>query len=206
MAITPLRKGAACASAGCARDLNGVCPAGLAVKSGSDGRVVGCKSACFAFRSDRFCCTGKFGSPQECKPTAYSRLFKEACPRAYSYAYDDPTSILTCSGASYLVTFCPRSWEGRYWEVILGFSLLSFLSELPWLRFSTLFSFIFPFWVALLSLVIRSSRDWDCRSVDISASDQSDLSANQLQTITPRSINQWTIIMPKTFDRIPGDF
>ncbi|CAA6664311.1 unnamed protein product [Spirodela intermedia] len=84
-------------------------PGGLAVKSGKDGRVVGCKSACYAFRSDRFCCTGSFGGPQQCKPTAYSRLFKEACPRAYSYAYDDPTSIITCSAASYVLTFCPRS-------------------------------------------------------------------------------------------------
>ncbi|CAI0400462.1 unnamed protein product [Linum tenue] len=30
-----------------------------------------------------------------------------ACPRAYSYAYDDPTSISTCTGGNYLVTFCP---------------------------------------------------------------------------------------------------
>ncbi|KAF2317471.1 hypothetical protein GH714_022591 [Hevea brasiliensis] len=40
-----------------------------------------------------YCCTGSFGSPQSCKPTAYSRIFKAACPKAYSYAYDDPTSI-----------------------------------------------------------------------------------------------------------------
>uniref|UniRef100_J3MH31 Thaumatin-like protein n=1 Tax=Oryza brachyantha TaxID=4533 RepID=J3MH31_ORYBR len=65
--------------------------------------------ACAAYGAPQYCCTGQFGSPQQCKPTAYSRLFKTACPKAYSYAYDDPTSILTCSaGASYIVTFCPH--------------------------------------------------------------------------------------------------
>ncbi|EMS65042.1 hypothetical protein TRIUR3_30245 [Triticum urartu] len=54
-------------------------------------------------------CGETFGGPQQCKPTTYSRLFKRACPKAYSYAYDDKTSILTCAaGTSYVVTFCPH--------------------------------------------------------------------------------------------------
>ncbi|KAF2317464.1 hypothetical protein GH714_022539 [Hevea brasiliensis] len=36
-------------------------------------------------------------------------VFKAACPKAYSYAYDDPTSIATCTRGSYLVTFCPAT-------------------------------------------------------------------------------------------------
>lgn len=56
----------------------------------------------------RYCCTGKFGTPQACKPTAYSRIFKTACPKAYSYAYDDPSSIATCTRGNYVVTFCPH--------------------------------------------------------------------------------------------------
>ncbi|KAG6470237.1 thaumatin-like protein [Zingiber officinale] len=109
MSMTPFRGSSGrCGRAGCVSDLNEVCPAGLAVRGGSDNRVVACKSACSAFGSPRYCCTGSFGGPQQCKPTAYSRLFKAACPRAYSYAYDDPTSILTCTGASYLITFCPQ--------------------------------------------------------------------------------------------------
>uniref|UniRef100_A0A453SSA6 Thaumatin-like protein n=1 Tax=Aegilops tauschii subsp. strangulata TaxID=200361 RepID=A0A453SSA6_AEGTS len=93
--------------AGCVSDLNSVCPAGLAVRGGN--RVVGCRSACAAFGSAEYCCTGQFGGPQQCKPTTYSRLFKRACPKAYSYAYDDKTSILTCAaGTSYVVTFCPH--------------------------------------------------------------------------------------------------
>ncbi|XP_020089789.1 thaumatin-like protein [Ananas comosus] len=110
MSMTPFRgTGGRCASAGCVSDLNEVCPAGLAVRGGADNRVVACKSACSAFGAPQYCCTGSYGSPQQCKPTAYSRLFKTACPKAYSYAYDDPTSIQTCgAGASYIVTFCPH--------------------------------------------------------------------------------------------------
>ena len=67
-----------------------------ALKAHDSRRVVACKSACSAFNSSRYCCTGSFGSPQSCKPTAYSKIFKAACPKAYSYAYDDPTSIATC--------------------------------------------------------------------------------------------------------------
>lgn len=110
IAMTPSHgSGANCIPAGCVSDLNRVCPTGLAVRGGGDNRVVGCRSACAAYGSPQYCCTGHFGSPQLCKPTAYSRLFKTACPKAYSYAYDDPSSILTCSaGASYTVTFCPH--------------------------------------------------------------------------------------------------
>ncbi|CAI0445229.1 unnamed protein product, partial [Linum tenue] len=34
---------------------------------------------------------------------------KAACPRSYSYAYDDASSTFTCTGADYTVTFCPAS-------------------------------------------------------------------------------------------------
>ncbi|CAN6465900.1 unnamed protein product [Victoria cruziana] len=108
VAIAPVRGSGTCSYAGCVRDLNQVCPSGLQVRS-RDNRVLACKSACSAFNSPMYCCTGRYGTPQACKPTSYSRLFKEACPRAYSYAYDDPTSIATCSSAtSYIVTFCPH--------------------------------------------------------------------------------------------------
>ncbi|KAF8045453.1 hypothetical protein N665_4900s0001 [Sinapis alba] len=36
-------------------------------------------------------------------------MFKAACPRSYSYAYDDATSTFTCAGGDYTVTFCPSS-------------------------------------------------------------------------------------------------
>jgi hypothetical protein len=42
----------------------------------------------------------------------YAAVFKNACPTAYSFPYDDLTSTFTCLGApsantSYTITFCP---------------------------------------------------------------------------------------------------
>ncbi|MCI11774.1 pathogenesis-related protein 5-like, partial [Trifolium medium] len=97
-----------CQYAGCVADLNGVCPAELRVNDGSSGSVVACKSACLAFNTEEFCCTGAHATPQTCSPTHYSEIFKTACPTAYSYAYDDASSTCTCSGSDYHITFCPK--------------------------------------------------------------------------------------------------
>ncbi|XP_031395110.1 thaumatin-like protein 1 [Punica granatum] len=94
----------ACTSTGCSVDLNQQCPAELRAGDGS-----ACKSACDAFGSPEYCCSGAYNSPVTCKPSVYSEMFKAACPRSYSYAYDDATSTFTCSGADYTVTFCPSS-------------------------------------------------------------------------------------------------
>ncbi|RZB70233.1 Thaumatin-like protein 1 isoform B [Glycine soja] len=100
--------GEKCTATGCVGDLNGACPSELKVM-GADGRegVVACKSACEAFNSPQYCCSGAYGTPDTCKPSAYSAIFKSACPRAYSYAYDDKTSTFTCASADYTITFCP---------------------------------------------------------------------------------------------------
>ena len=95
-----------CQYAGCVSDLNGNCPEELQVKDAT-GSVVACKSACAAFNSPEYCCTGDHSTTQTCPPTNYSKMFKSACPRAYSYAYDDASSTCTCSGADYAITFCP---------------------------------------------------------------------------------------------------
>ncbi|XP_042432660.1 thaumatin-like protein 1b [Zingiber officinale] len=98
-----------CNSAACPVDINAVCPAELIVAA-PDGGVVGCKSACLAFNTDEYCCRGAFGGPDTCKPSNYSMIFKNACPQAYSYAYDDRTSTFTCAGATaYTLTFCPTA-------------------------------------------------------------------------------------------------
>ncbi|XP_021815199.1 thaumatin-like protein 1 [Prunus avium] len=90
-----------CASTGCATDLNRRCPAELKVDGGG-----ACKSACDAFGTPEYCCNGEYGSPSTCKPSMYSQLFKSACPKSYSYAYDDASSTFTCTGADYTITFC----------------------------------------------------------------------------------------------------
>ncbi|XP_077244687.1 thaumatin-like protein 1b [Tasmannia lanceolata] len=95
-----------CSPSGCPADVNAVCPSELRV-TGPDGSTVGCKSACEAFGAPQYCCTGDYGSPATCKPTNYSTIFKNACPLAYSYAYDDASSTFTCTGANYALTFCP---------------------------------------------------------------------------------------------------
>ncbi|KAL6614466.1 hypothetical protein ACP70R_036736 [Stipagrostis hirtigluma subsp. patula] len=95
---------------GCAADLNGACPAELRVASPVAGvALVACRSACRAFGAAQYCCSGAYGSPAACAPTAYSRFFKTACPHAYSYAYDDAASTFTCAatGGGHDVVFCP---------------------------------------------------------------------------------------------------
>lgn len=91
-----------CAATGCVTDLNHLCPAELRAEGGG-----ACKSACGAFGRPEDCCVGAFGSPSTCKPSTYSQMFKAACPRSYSYAYDDSSSTFTCTGADYTMTFCP---------------------------------------------------------------------------------------------------
>ncbi|KMZ65264.1 Thaumatin-like protein 1, putative, expressed [Zostera marina] len=94
-----------CSSTGCLVDLNDSCPDELKVVE-SNG-VVACRSACDAFGSPEYCCSGEYGNPNTCKPSSYSIFFKSACPRAYSYAFDDATSTFTCVAVNYDVTFCP---------------------------------------------------------------------------------------------------
>jgi len=105
-----------CAIAGCAKNVNAVCPPELQVTAtgggGGGGKtVVACKSACLAFGLDAFCCRGAYATPATCRGTVYSRLFKDACPAYYSYAYD--TTAATASGCyaqEYVITFCPSRW------------------------------------------------------------------------------------------------
>uniref|UniRef100_A0ACD5TWD4 Uncharacterized protein n=1 Tax=Avena sativa TaxID=4498 RepID=A0ACD5TWD4_AVESA len=111
-----------CMATGCLVDLNEACPADLKVASTTGGTgagvgtaAVACKSACEAFGSPQYCCSGAYGSPNTCRPSTYSQFFKSACPRAYSYAYDDSTSTFTCAaGTNYAITFCPSTTSGKY--------------------------------------------------------------------------------------------
>ncbi|KAH8942137.1 hypothetical protein BDL97_14G082700 [Sphagnum fallax] len=108
--ITPTGGNGTCGSPGCTSNLNTQCPTSLQVLSAGD--VVACKSACAAFGTPQYCCTDAYGSPTKCPPTRYSKLFKSACPTAYSYAYDDASSTFTCSGANYQINFCSSSNSG----------------------------------------------------------------------------------------------
>ncbi|KAF7819661.1 thaumatin-like protein [Senna tora] len=94
---------------GCARDLKSLCPHELEVVNGK-GEVVACKSACLAFDNDRFCCRNEYGRADTCKPFVYSKIFKDACPCYYSYAFDTPPPLASCASMEYIVTFCPSGW------------------------------------------------------------------------------------------------
>ncbi|KFK33259.1 hypothetical protein AALP_AA6G351300 [Arabis alpina] len=94
-----------CRSVGCELNLNKTCP--LELRFGRE-QLVGCMSACQAFRTAEYCCEGEYGTPEKCNPTVYSKVFKSKCPLAYSYAYDDANSTFACSSsANYVITFCP---------------------------------------------------------------------------------------------------
>jgi hypothetical protein len=103
-----------CGVAGCGTDLNPGCPGALRVM-GSGGRIVACNSACNAFHSDQYCCTGPYNATN-CKPTTwpvnYAAYFKSGCPDAYSYAYDDATSTFSDKDANYRISFGPPSGGG----------------------------------------------------------------------------------------------
>ncbi|XP_047329143.1 thaumatin-like protein 1b [Impatiens glandulifera] len=102
-----------CASTGCLIDLNGACPAALKVARENGSGSVACKSACEAFHDPQFCCSDAYATPDTCRPSEYSLFFKYACPRAYSYAYDDKTSTFTCASADYIIIFCPLPYTSQ---------------------------------------------------------------------------------------------
>ncbi|KAL3846041.1 hypothetical protein ACJIZ3_003444 [Penstemon smallii] len=107
-----IRGGTGCNATGCVEDINMGCPRELQVMGsdeGNQGGVVACKSACGAFGLDEYCCSGQFANPTTCRPSFYSGIFKRACPRAYSYAFDDGTSTFTCKSMEYAIIFCPNN-------------------------------------------------------------------------------------------------
>jgi hypothetical protein len=97
-----------CRECYCRVDMNARCPSELRYKV--NGRTVGCKSACLAFNQDQYCCRGAHNRPETCNPRTwphdYHAVFKNPCPTAYSYAYDDHTSTFTCKNTNYEVDFC----------------------------------------------------------------------------------------------------
>ncbi|XP_057809434.1 thaumatin-like protein 1b [Salvia miltiorrhiza] len=132
MLVVP--QGGNCSSTGCVGDLNESCPSELKVVSGastSGGECVACRSACEAFGDPKYCCSGAYATPDTCGPTQYSQVFKNACPRAYSYAYDDQSSTFTCASADYIITFCPTPSASKKasGEAIAGAGSVSLVSN-----------------------------------------------------------------------------
>ncbi|CAM8971373.1 unnamed protein product [Rhodiola kirilowii] len=108
VAIAPQHgAGTGCITVECAANVLPHCPSDQATK-GSNGNVIGCLNPCNVFQTPEYCCTGAHATPETCPPSDRSKIFKNLCPQAYSYAYDDKTSTFTCTGhPDYVVTFCP---------------------------------------------------------------------------------------------------
>jgi hypothetical protein len=85
----------------CATNLDTTCPMVLQDKDGQ-GQVVACANDECKVLGDN-----DAQSPDCIYPNDYTRFFKTACPTAYSYPYDDPTSTFTCKGLDYAIVFCP---------------------------------------------------------------------------------------------------
>ncbi|XP_051196137.1 thaumatin-like protein [Lolium perenne] len=110
----PANRSSKCFIAGCAKDMNALCPPELQVRTSGGGKgkttVVACRSACLAFGLDAFCCRGAYGTAETCRGSVYSRMFRDACPGYYSYAYDQAAVAPRCYAPEYVVTFCPSRW------------------------------------------------------------------------------------------------
>ncbi|KAL5722478.1 hypothetical protein ACHQM5_005994 [Ranunculus cassubicifolius] len=109
VSISSRSKESSCNIGGCSKNLNSFCPRELQILN-AQGKVVACKSACLAFNLDVFCCRNDYGSPDKCRPSMYSKMFKDVCPSYFSYAYDSPAPLVSCSSPEYVVTFCPSKW------------------------------------------------------------------------------------------------
>lgn len=100
--------GATCAKTGCGENINENCPEELRVTVNET--TVGCKSACTAFNTDQYCCRGAHDKPWTCRndrfPVDYPKIFKDLCPDALSYIFDDFKKQSCFRAPAYLLTFC----------------------------------------------------------------------------------------------------
>ncbi|KIK54220.1 hypothetical protein GYMLUDRAFT_264738 [Collybiopsis luxurians FD-317 M1] len=114
--MTLIASNPSCASASCPVNLNPECPVELQVLDPA-GAVVGCNSACSANldgnpTNSSNCCTGSHNTPLTCpssQVTDYA-FFKNACPDAMVFVYDENLSSLPCLAdlrSNYTLTFCP---------------------------------------------------------------------------------------------------
>ncbi|KAJ7114533.1 thaumatin-like protein [Mycena crocata] len=109
-----------CPIPSCPVDLGPNCPADQKGPFDASGFPVGCKSACLvdalAGHPDNSpnCCSGIHDTPATCPPSGVRNYayFKNNCPNAYAYAYDESSgnALFTCAiakRAAYTITFCP---------------------------------------------------------------------------------------------------
>ncbi|KAL5716653.1 hypothetical protein ACHQM5_009788 [Ranunculus cassubicifolius] len=108
MTITPHEGNGVCPVVGCMADLLANCPSVFQVQCPpGSGRVVACKSGCGAFNSDELCCRNQYSNTDMCKPSVYSKFFKNICPDTSTYPSDKPFHPRECYSPRELkVIFC----------------------------------------------------------------------------------------------------
>ncbi|GAA5875967.1 hypothetical protein JCM1840_006235 [Sporobolomyces johnsonii] len=92
-----------------------ICPDVLQYKgpNNESDTAVGCLTDCGAYPTNTaYCCAGAHNLPSTCPSSAIPHYswWKENCPIAYAYAYDESsgTALFTCTqGVDYTITFCP---------------------------------------------------------------------------------------------------
>uniref|UniRef100_A0A1J3G6F1 Glycerophosphodiester phosphodiesterase protein kinase domain-containing GDPDL2 n=2 Tax=Noccaea caerulescens TaxID=107243 RepID=A0A1J3G6F1_NOCCA len=134
LVVTPENK--KCESIGCVVELNKTCPSEMRMRSVdiNSNDPFACNTSCQINQVPEVCCVGLYVSdtdivpPNRCNRTIYSETFKNACPSAYSFAYDSNISTFKCRYSSnFIITFCPPSAikTGKFplkLKLILGFS------------------------------------------------------------------------------------
>jgi|SRR5579862_3814588 len=92
-------------------NLQSWCPTDLLYyQDGNPTNVVGCMSACDRFAVPQYCCTFPSDTSDTCPPSSYSEAFKDFCPAAYSYAFDDKSSLIATPSREnswFEIEFCP---------------------------------------------------------------------------------------------------
>ncbi|KAJ7246857.1 thaumatin family-domain-containing protein, partial [Mycena haematopus] len=120
-----------CGIPSCPVDLGQNCPGAQKGPFDKSGFPVGCKSACTVdalngrAANSPNCCSGSHNTPATCPASGVTnyRYFKDNCPNAYAFAYDEPsgTALWSCpsdKNAAYTITFCPphaKSCEEQMW-------------------------------------------------------------------------------------------
>ncbi|KAJ7741782.1 thaumatin-like protein [Mycena maculata] len=120
-----------CGIPSCPVDLGPNCPGEQKGPFDKSGFPVGCKSACTVdalngrAANSPNCCSGSHNTPATCPASGVTNYhyFKDNCPNAYAFAYDEPsgTALWSCpsdKNAAYTITFCPphsKSSEEQMW-------------------------------------------------------------------------------------------
>ena len=98
-----------CGTPRCVTDILSKCLSELQIKN-SNGQTVACQNACVKYNTDNYCCQNVYIDRAKCNksvwPFDYPGYFKNMCPDAYSFPYDDATSIYACKNTGYIVQFC----------------------------------------------------------------------------------------------------